>query len=374
MSKELAGVRGNLDRLMRLGTIGGLTDSQLLERFAAGDDESASLAFEVILNRHGPMVLRVCRLVLRDTHAAEDAFQATFLVLARKARTLRSRELLCNWLYGVAARTARKTRAINAHRHAREHEAACRRSAAVVEPPRDAGIDDLDRVLHEEIDRLPRSYREVVVVCYLQGISQSQAATQLREAESTIRGRLARARKLLRKRLVRRGVALSTGLFAHSSVASAPIQRLPVSIAHSTAGAAIRFLRRGTTTDGAVSATAQEIATGVLSTMWIHSLRTFAAVGVVAGILAAGVSLVIHPAAEARLQAQQANDERPPAIAISSLEPAQDGEPKRPVAHKEKGKGKGGEQGSQSRSTPTCRSASPVRSSGQSRLLKIACL
>ncbi len=95
-----------LARLFRSGTVGGMTDPQLLEQFVCGDDESASLAFETIVERHGPMVLRVCRTVLRDMHDAEDAFQATFLVLARRARDLGSRDLLANWLYGVAARTA----------------------------------------------------------------------------------------------------------------------------------------------------------------------------------------------------------------------------------------------------------------------------
>ncbi len=95
-----------LDRLFRLGTVGGMTDAQLLEQFVTADDEAAALAFEAIVERYGSMVLRVCRTLLRDEHAAEDAFQATFLVLARKARTIDTRELLSNWLYGVASRTA----------------------------------------------------------------------------------------------------------------------------------------------------------------------------------------------------------------------------------------------------------------------------
>ena len=106
------GAGRQLERLFRVGTVGGLTDTQLLEQFVAGDDEAARVAFEAIVGRHGPMVLRVCRTVLRDVHDAEDAFQATFLVLARKARTLGERELLSNWLYGVALRTARKARTV----------------------------------------------------------------------------------------------------------------------------------------------------------------------------------------------------------------------------------------------------------------------
>ena len=97
-----------IDRLFRLGTVGTMTDAQLLEQFVTADDEAAALAFEAIVERYGAMVLRVCRTLLRDEHAAEDAFQATFLVLARKARTIDTRELLSNWLYGVASRTAQK--------------------------------------------------------------------------------------------------------------------------------------------------------------------------------------------------------------------------------------------------------------------------
>ena len=209
-----------LERLFRVGTVGGLTDAQLLEQFVAGDDEAAEVAFEAIVGRHGPMVLRVCRTALRDAHAAEDAFQATFLVLARKARTLGERELLGNWLYGVATRTARKAKAAAARRIDRDREAAGRRSLAIDDRPPDEGRDELGRILHEEIGRLPGSYRAAVVVCYLEGMTQEQAARQLHLAESTVRGRLARARKLLGHRLTRRGVSLSTGLLAMDTVAA----------------------------------------------------------------------------------------------------------------------------------------------------------
>ncbi len=120
-----------LNRLFRSGTVGGMTDPQLLEQFVCGDDESVSLAFETIIERHGPMVLRVCRTVLRDVHTAEDAFQASFLVLARRARDLGARDLLGNWLYGVAARTARKARAVAARRQVRESQAVANRPTAV---------------------------------------------------------------------------------------------------------------------------------------------------------------------------------------------------------------------------------------------------
>jgi DNA-directed RNA polymerase specialized sigma24 family protein len=176
MRKEPTVVGRDLDRLFRLGTAGSMTDPQLLEEFVGGDHESASLAFEALVERHGPMVLRVCQMVLRDPHAAEAALQAAFLVLARKAQNIGSRELLCNWLYGVADRTARKAKVLAARRRAHDCEVAFYRSAVVVDTPSDSFDDDVQQTLHEEIGRLPRAYRSAVVVCYLQGKSQSQAA------------------------------------------------------------------------------------------------------------------------------------------------------------------------------------------------------
>ena len=208
MRTESTGACRQLNRLFRLGTVGGLTDSQLLEQFVSGDDESAALAFEAIVERHGPMVLRVCRTVLHDVHAAEDAFQATFLVLARKARTLGSRELLGNWLYGVAARTARKARSIAARRRIRDRAAAWL-TVAVENRRTTEARPILSGSCTKKSIACPRPYRAAVVVCYLEGMSQAQAARQLQVAESTVRGRLARARKLLGQRLIRRGVAFT---------------------------------------------------------------------------------------------------------------------------------------------------------------------
>ena len=304
MRNEPTGASRQLDRLFRLGTVGGMTDSQLLEQFLSGDQESASLAFEAIVERHGPMVLRVCRMSLQDAHAAEDAFQATFLVLARKARQLESSELLGNWLYGVAARTARKARAIAARRHVHDRQAASRRTVAVEDQSRDQGQDDRERVLHEEIGRLPHSYRAAIVVCYLEGLSQAQAAHQLRVAESTVRGRLARARKLLGKRLMRRGIVPSTGLMALSNSADAG-WRLPGAIARATARAGLSFVNRGQATPGVVSATAHVIANGVLFTMWFGTFKTIAITVLALGLLGVGTSLVGPWPAAARPPVEQ---------------------------------------------------------------------
>ncbi len=294
-----------LERLFRAGTVGALTDAQLLERFVAGDDESSGAAFEAIVGRHGPMVLRVCRTVLRDAHAAEDAFQATFLVLARKARTLGERELLGNWLYGVAARTARKAKVAAARRIDRDREAAGRRSIAIDDPMPDGGRDEVGLILHEEIGRLPGSYRAAVVVCYLEGMTQEQAARQLRLAESTVRGRLARARKLLGNRLTRRGVSLSAGLAALGTGADAAaveaVARLTEATVESLVRSALLFGKSGQATGGAVSATARSLASGVLSTMWLTSIKNIAAAAVALTLAVGGVAVALtHRAAEAQ--------------------------------------------------------------------------
>ncbi len=297
-----------LERLFRVGTVGGLTDAQLLDQFVAGDDEAAEAAFEAIVGRHGPMVLRGCRTMLRDVHAAEDAFQATFLVLARKARTLGERELLSNWLYGVALRTARKARTAAARRLVGDREAACRRSVAIADRPPDEGEsrDELVRILHEEIGRLPGSYRSAVVTCYLEGMTQEQAARQLRLAESTVRGRLARARKLLARRLTLRGVALSTGLLALGTLADAATARLSEATVESVARAARLFGKSGQATGGAVSSTAQSLAHGVLSTMWLSSFKTVAATLVAITLTAVGTLALTQRATKAQSQIEAA--------------------------------------------------------------------
>jgi RNA polymerase sigma-70 factor (ECF subfamily) len=282
-----------LEQLFGFGTVGGLSDAELLARFAAVDDEATGAAFEAIVARHGPMVLRVCRMILRDAHAAEDAFQATFLVLARRARTLGERERLGNWLYGVAMRTARKARIAAARRIAREQRAAAgRRSVVVVEPEPHESADELVRVLHEEIGRLPGSYRSAVVACYLEGLTQEQAARQLRLTEGTVRGRLARARKLLGHRLTRRGVAPAVGLAA---LEDAGAWRLPEAIVRSVARDALHFARSaGPATCGAVPSTARALANGVLSTMWLPSLKTLA---LTASLAAVGIGIMFAAAA-----------------------------------------------------------------------------
>ena len=196
----------DLRTLFGVGTVGARTDGHLLETFSTGDRGAAEAAFAILVERHGPLVLRVCRGVLGDSHDVHDAFQATFLVLVRKADALWVRDSLGPWLHGVSLRVATKAKVAAARRKAHE-----RRAAGGIEV---AGADrggDLAPILHEEIDRLPRKYRTPIVLCYLEGMTHEGAATALGWPVGTVRGRLARARDLLRVRLVRRGLAPSAG-------------------------------------------------------------------------------------------------------------------------------------------------------------------
>ena len=183
-----------LDLLFREGALGSLSDGQLLERFVASGSVAGS-AFDVLVARHGPMVLGVCRRILHDAHAAEDAFQVTFLVLARRAAAIRQRESLGPWLHGVARRAAMRARAAASLRRKREARAAILRDTAECE----LDHDDSGAVLHAEIERLPEKYRAPIVLCYIQGRTIGEASRELGWPIGTVGGRLARARDRLRE-------------------------------------------------------------------------------------------------------------------------------------------------------------------------------
>jgi RNA polymerase sigma factor (sigma-70 family) len=175
------------------------TDAELLRRFAA---EGTEEAFALLVKKYGPLVLSVCRRVLGAEQDAEDAFQATFLVLARKAGSIANPDLLGNWLYGVAARIARKARAAQRKRQLREKPVRYLPPLPAPDAPAD---DELGSVLREELGRLPEKYRAPVGLCYLEGKTNEEAANLLRWPTGTVKGRLARARDLLRGRLIGRG-------------------------------------------------------------------------------------------------------------------------------------------------------------------------
>src|SRR5215471_5365302 len=194
-----------------------MTDGRLLDSFIARKDEAA---FAALVRRHGPMVFGVCRRVAGNYHDAEDAFQATFLVLARKAASVRPREGVANWLHGVALRTALKAKAMTAKRRVREKQ------VAEMPEPEAAQQDqwrDLQPLLDQELNGLPENYRLAILLCDLEGKTIKEAAQQLGWPQGSVAGRLARGRKLLAKRLANRGVVLSAGsLLAVVSKNAAP--------------------------------------------------------------------------------------------------------------------------------------------------------
>src|SRR5262245_1610407 len=197
-----------------------LKDDQLLARFFV---ERVDAAFSVLVDRYGQLVYGVCRRILTDSNDAEDAFQATFLVLVRKGGTLRDPGKLASWLYGVAYRTARKLRAKAALRTKSERQASEMPTKSDVS---DMTYEELQAVLDTEISQLPEKYALPLVLCYLEGKTNAQAAAQLGWPEGSISRRLSRARELLRSRLARRGLAMSvaliTAVFARQATAAVP--------------------------------------------------------------------------------------------------------------------------------------------------------
>lgn len=188
------------------------TDEELLDTFLQQEDTAAEEAFKVLVVRHGPMVLGVCRHVLGRTHDAEDSFQAVFLVLARKAGTIRDRRVLASWLYEVAYRISVKARVEAARRRTHEREVVAM-SAGSIDSNDDYDNNDawneLRSVLQVEVDRLPEKYRTPVILCYLEGKTNAEAARILDWPIGSVKGRLARARDILHSRLMRKNLVLS---------------------------------------------------------------------------------------------------------------------------------------------------------------------
>jgi RNA polymerase sigma-70 factor (ECF subfamily) len=250
--------------LFGAGAVGTLPDGQLLDRFASRrDDEGAEAAFTALVERHGPMVLRVCRGVLGDVHEAQDAFQAVFLVLARKAGSIRERDTVGPWLHGVATRVSAKAKARAASRRAHDRKAAER-----VRPhsAQDAEPSWMWAELHEEVDRLPETYRAPVVLCYLEGLTNEEAAGRLRWPVGTVKIRLSRARERLRRRLTRRGLAPAVGLLGAATASDAAA--LPPTLVDLTVRAVM-----GRAANGAVAAVALSLAEEVLRTMMLAKLK-----------------------------------------------------------------------------------------------------
>jgi RNA polymerase sigma factor (sigma-70 family) len=218
---------GHLRTLLNGGSLGAIGDGPLLRRFATGSGDEAELAFSVLVERHGATVLRVCRSILSDPHSAEDAFQATFLVLVRKAGTLRVRDSVGPWLVGVAYRVASSVRWASARRKDVERGAIGRDPQPLIDPQR----EELNQAVRDEVDRLPELYRRPILLCYLGGLTHNGAARQLGCPVGTVRSRLAAGRERLRDRLIRRGLAPAGAAFfwVSDSLRAAPSARLVAS-------------------------------------------------------------------------------------------------------------------------------------------------
>ena len=281
---------GHLRTLCRFGVVGSFGDEQLLERFLALRDEAAEEAFAELVRRHGPMVLGVCRRILRDTHEAEDAFQATFLVLARKAAAMVHREKIAGWLYCVAVRTAKEARLRAAQRRAREERVSM---PIHVEPPDHGFPDELREILDDELARLPARHRGPVVLCELEGLSRPEAARRLGIPEGTLSSRLARAKSRLRDRLTSRGVSLSAAALSALLVREARAVTVPLSLLESTAqAAALVAAGPSVAAVGVLSASAASLTEGVIKTMLFAKLKGIAlAAGTMTAVVSGAVVL-----------------------------------------------------------------------------------
>jgi RNA polymerase sigma factor (sigma-70 family) len=279
MTKAPAGPLKLIRRMAEEHRFKQLTDPELLRRFCSERDEGA---FRALVHRHGAMVLDVCRNALGNDADAEDAFQATFLILTKKAGTIREQGSVASWLYGVAYRTALKARADSTRRQKRE-------AATPTQPPSDPSDDltlrEVRQVLHEELNGLPECYRAPLLLCYLQGKTQNEAATLLAVSRATTQKRLERGLALLRARLMRRGLGTVAVLLAAAWPVANAAAHLPLSLVSSTVNAAKLVAAGQAAAAGVISANVAKLTQGVMKTMFLTKLKTTIAATLLAGLL-----------------------------------------------------------------------------------------
>jgi RNA polymerase sigma factor (sigma-70 family) len=283
---RLSGALRHLGGTALLRDGGALSDGQLLEGFLRDRNEAA---FEALVRRHGPMVLGVCRRVLRNTHDADDAFQATFLALARKGAAIAARDRVGSWLYGVAYRTALYARRTASRRHAMEKQVEQMPEREVVEPESRA---ELRGLLDRELSRLPEVYRTPVVLCDLGGKPRQEVARQLGVPEGTVSSRLARGRELLRQRLLRQGLALTGAAWA-PALAEASSVAVPAALLRATVQSGV-LVAAGQSAAGAVSAPVAGLLRAVLRQMAVARFKAVAVVLLAVGLLGLAAGLVTH--------------------------------------------------------------------------------
>jgi RNA polymerase sigma factor (sigma-70 family) len=274
----------DIARIFRGETVSGLSEWQLLARYLEHRDQ---LAFEAIVARHGPMVLGTCRRMLGAESDVDDAFQATFLVLVRRARALGPRDAIGPWLHGVAARVSMRARSQAARRRrivtiAPEH-------ASVLAPSSDAD-GEITAAMDQEVNRLPAKYRSPIVLCYLEGHTHEEAARQLKWPVGTVKGRLARARDLLRTRLLRRGIAPSLAVLIASlgRESAAAVER---EVLDRTVSNCMKVTLKHASVD-AVSVSIASLVKGALSAMIVEKLRWAGIAALVAGLALAGAAVM----------------------------------------------------------------------------------
>jgi RNA polymerase sigma factor (sigma-70 family) len=279
----------SFQRLFESGTAIGLSDAELLDRVRSGPDGRASL--EALVLRHGPMVLRICRDVLGDEHEAEDAFQATFLVMVRKGTGVRVGGSLGPWLHGVASRVARHARSDVARRQRREGGTLADRPSGGPHAEHFAERAEEHAALHRELAGLPEVFRTPIVLFHLQGLTHEQVARQLRCPVGTVRSRLARGRERLRDRLARRGVGPAAPVFsALDRIALSP--SLPGKLVAATTAAAYRFAT-GAATSAVVSTSVLSLTKGTLMTMGFFQGKVMALGLVSIGVVSIGATALL---------------------------------------------------------------------------------
>jgi RNA polymerase sigma factor (sigma-70 family) len=291
---QLGGFLRHLGALADARAAGDLTDGQLLERFCRRREQTA---FAILVHRHGPMVLAVCRRTLPNPADAEDAFQATFLVLARKGPSVRKRESVGSWLYGVAYRIALKARAQAAQRRSRESRAVARAQAG---PLAELTRQELWAVLDEELSRLPEKYRAPLVLCCLEGKTHEQAARELGWPKSSLTSRLVRARGLLQRRLVRRGIALPAGLLAAALLEETAQAAVPALLTLAVVRGATPALSGQAVAAGPIPDRVAALAEGMLRATAASRARITAALLLAVSAVCLGVSVLGYEAVAAR--------------------------------------------------------------------------
>jgi zinc protease len=312
----------SLGRLFATGTATAMGEAELLERFVSQGDPTG---FEVILQRHGPMVLRVCRRVLDDPNDVDDAFQATFLILVKKADSIRDREALGTWLYGVARRVAVRARVNARRRQSRERSDV---EAVAIEKPREHHAEALElrALLDDELERLPSRYRGPLVLCDLEGQTHEEAAAQLRCPVGTVKSRLSRGRERLRARLLRRGVVPAGALT--SFLAAETASAVPGELLHATSRVATHLTTGKAVAAGVVSMQVANLMRGVIRSMVISQLKVAGAAVAVALTVGGALTFILPAPAQSVLAVEQPSPAPEQIAAAPRLEgPAKQAEP-----------------------------------------------